>query len=89
MLRLYGFVCTPAATESLDRRIDRLHPWLYATLGRDEVQTMDANLAQERGLVDPIRCPTAEERDRSLLGYRRLVGELERRSRRVRAEGVQ
>lgn len=83
-VRLYGFTCTPAMTESLDGRVQRLHPWLYSTLGRTEVEAMDADLERERGLVDLVRCPTAEERDRSLRAYGGLVRELERRARRHR-----
>lgn len=85
-VRLYGFTCTPGTTERLDRRVERLHPWLYSTLGHDQVAAMDSNLEQERGLVDLVRCPTVEERGRSLRAYGSFVRELERRSRRVPAD---
>jgi hypothetical protein len=80
-IRLYGFMCHGGPPRELEARMTRLLPWLATALGTETVASMEEELVQDATLVDPVRCPSAAERDRARVAYARRLGALERRSR--------
>jgi hypothetical protein len=78
----YGFNCSARDGIWFDARLKPLLPWLGSQLGKDHVAGVLSGMEESLATTDFSTCPTRAQRIRARIQARRLLRQLEARSKR-------